>query len=650
MIIGIQDEILHIHALGLLDRLLADKTTKGAILWATDAYQKEGKGYGRNEAITSGRITGEHSGIIKNRARKALEQQSRRTKKHAEVFTPVWVCKKMNDVADQAWFGRPGAFDPGSGTIHFEGGRTWQAYVDARRLEITCGEAPYLVGRYDVETGEHIPIKDRAGILDRKLRVVNANTTTEADWQYWTLRAFQATYGYEVQGDNLLIARVNLYMTFEEGCAARWGHPPDNTLGKKIATIIAWNLWQMDGMTGRTPFAATSGNQQVDMFSAFGLAAPAAPQNTPAECKVFNWRQGHSQIFAATRKGKGKMKFDFVIGNPPYQDETLGENDTYAPPVYHKFMDETYRIADKVVLIHPARFLFNAGSTPKDWNKKMLNDPHFKVLWYEQDSSAVFENTDIKGGIAITCHATNENYGAIGVFTPYPELNSILKKVRSNASFEGLNRIVITRTAYRLTEKMHEDHPEAMDQLSKGHAYDMSTNIFDRLPQIFYDEKPDDDYEYIQILGRKNNERIYKYIRHDYVNQVCNLDKYKVFIPSANGNGTLGEILSLPVLSNPAIGSTETFISIGSFNTKFEAKATLKYIKTKFTRVLLGVLKVTQHITPQKWAYVPLQDFTPSSDIDWTPSIPNIDRQLYAKYGLDETETAFIESHVKEMN
>jgi hypothetical protein len=363
LIIGIQDEILHIHALGLLDRLLADKTTKGAILWATDAYQKEGKGYGRNEAITSGRITGEHSGIIKNRARKALEQQSRRTKKHAEVFTPVWVCKKMNDVADQAWFGRPGAFDPGSGTIHFEGGRTWQAYVDARRLEITCGEAPYLVGRYDVETGEHIPIKDRAGILDRKLRVVNANTTTEADWQYWTLRAFQATYGYEVQGDNLLIARVNLYMTFEEGCAARWGHPPDNTLGKKIATIIAWNLWQMDGLTGRTPFAATSGNQQVDMFSAFGLAAPAAPQNTPAECKVFNWRQGHSQVFAATRKGKGKMKFDFVIGNPPYNEEAGGTSSS-DKPIYHLFMDESYRLSNTVELITPGRFLFNAGATP----------------------------------------------------------------------------------------------------------------------------------------------------------------------------------------------------------------------------------------------------------------------------------------------
>ncbi|MDD2438358.1 MAG: restriction endonuclease, partial [Massilibacteroides sp.] len=243
-----------------------------------------------------------------------------------------------------------------------------------------------------------------------------------------------------------------------------------------------------------------------------------------------------------------------------------------------------------------------------------------------------------------------ENYGAIGVFTPYPELNSILKKVRSNASFEGLNRIVITRTAYRLTEKMHEDHPEAMDQLSKGHAYDMSTNIFDRLPQIFYDEKPDDDYEYIQIIGLDKKQRIYKYIRKDYVNQVKNLDKYKVFVPKANGSGKFGEPLAKMIIGNPQIGSTETFVSIGLFNTKIEVENSLKFIKTKFTRALLGVLKVTQDLTPQKWAYVPLQDFTPSSDLDWTQSIPNIDRQLYAKYGLDETETAFIESHVKEMN
>ena len=196
---------------------------------------------------------------------------------------------------------------------------------------------------------------------------------------------------------------------------------------------------------------------------------------------------------------------------------------------------------------------------------------------------------------------------------------------------------------------MHKDHPEAMGLLSKGHAHDMSTNIFDRLPQIFYEEKPKDEHEYIQILGRENNERLYKYIRRDYVNQVKNLDKYKIFIPKANGVGDFGEIISLPIIAHPGTGSTETFLSIGLSDTECEIESTLKYIKTKFTRALLGILKTTQDITPDKWKYVPLQDFTNSSDIDWSKSITEIDRQLYVKYGLTDKEIEFIETHVKEM-
>ena len=215
--------------------------------------------------------------------------------------------------------------------------------------------------------------------------------------------------------------------------------------------------------------------------------------------------------------------------------------------------------------------------------------------------------------------------------------------------YQRYSTIVITRTAYRLTDKMHEDYPDAIGQLSDGHAYDMSTNIFERLPQVFYDEKPDDTFSYIQMLGREKGERVYKYIREDYVNKVCNLDKYKIFLPSANGKGELGEILTSPILGEPFVGSTETFISIGAFDGRKEGDAALKYIKTKFVRILLGILKVTQHITPEKWIYVPLQDFTESSDIDWTKSVREIDRQLYAKYGLDENEINFIESHVKEM-
>ena len=349
------------------------------------------------------------------------------------------------------------------------------------------------------------------------------------------------------------------------------------------------------------------------------------------------------------------MKFDFVIGNPPYQDETIGDNKGYAPPVYHKFLENAYKIGDVVEMIHPARFLFNAGSTPKQWNEQMLKDPHLKVLYFEQDSSKVFSNTDIMGGIAITYYNRRKDYGAIGTFTAYDELNTILKKIKNHVPFSSFSNIVVTRTAYRLTEKVHEDYPEAIKQLSDGHAYDMSTNIFERLPWIFCDEKPGDGYEYIQIFGRYNGERCYKYVRRDYVNTVVNLDKYKIFVAKADGaSGRIGapipaRIIGKAELAYPMVGATESFLSIGAFEQKSEAEAALKYIKTKFVRALLGVLKTTQDITPEKWKCVPLQDFTSSSDINWSAAIADIDRQLYKKYNLSEEEINFIETKVKEM-
>lgn len=356
----------------------------------------------------------------------------------------------------------------------------------------------------------------------------------------------------------------------------------------------------------------------------------------------------------------GKKLFNFVIGNPPYQEEfTSDGNRTYAAPVYNDFMDAVDGVADRVELIHPARFLFNAGSTPKAWNKKMLEDPHFKVLRYEEDATKVFPNTDIKGGVAITYRDGTQDFGAIKVFTKYEELNSILRKVSKAPDFKGMDTIVVTRTAYRLTDKMHQDHPEAkykedeegnnIGQLSRGHNYDMSTNIFDRLPQIFFDQKLSDKYKYIQVLGRENNQRTYKYVRADYVNETDNLHKYKIYIPSGNGNGQFGEVLTSPVISEPDVAATETFISIGAFDTKYEVNSLCKYISGKFARALLGVLKITQHLTPSVWKYVPIQDFTPSSDIDWSKSVHEIDLQLYRKYGLDENEIDFIETHVKEM-
>lgn len=178
MIVGIQDEILRLHAMGCLNNLLADKTTRGNIIWATDAYRARGDAYRCDEEMLPSLMTGAQSDVIKTRARKAMEEQSARTRKHAEVFTPPGICKRMVGAADAAYFDRDDPFlEPAR--VVFPKRRKWQHYVDARRLEITCGEAPYLVQRYDVSTGEIIPLEERHGIIDRKLRILNENTGGE---------------------------------------------------------------------------------------------------------------------------------------------------------------------------------------------------------------------------------------------------------------------------------------------------------------------------------------------------------------------------------------------------------------------------------------------------------------------------------------
>ena len=655
MIINIGDELLRLRSLKLLKKLLVDKATKKNIMWATDAYRALGAGYERNREMDEELITGMHADVIKTRARKAMEQQSERTKQHAEVFTPLWVVKKMVDHADEVWFGASDMFFKGgerTEKVKFpEDGDGWQAYVDSRRMEITCGEAPYLATRYDVETGEAIPVERRIGILDRKLRVVTENAEGESEWLKWAYRALESTYGYEFQGDNLLIARVNVLMTFAEHLQARFERKPTERELIHAANIIVWNVWQMDGLSGTIPYCKAEEGVQISLFELLDPEENArVAAETQPHCMIYNWRSKQPVEYLSLKKGRNEsMKFDYIIGNPPYQDEAIGENVTYAPPIYHLFMEEAYKISDKVELIHPARFLFNAGSTPKDWNRKMLSDPYFKVLYYEQKSAKIFVDTDIKGGVAISYRDAGKKFGAIETFTAFDELNGIMRKVYLSAGFESFSKIVVTRTAYRMTDKMHEDHPEAISQLSKGHPYDMSTNIFERLPQIFYDNKPDDGKEYIQIIGRENNKRTYKYIRRDYVNQVSNLEKFKIFVPKSNGSGALGEILTTPLIGQPLIGHTESFISIGSFDTEEEVTACYKYVCGKFARCLLGVLKVTQDNPPEKWKYVPMQDFTVDSDIDWSQSVSGIDRQLYRKYGLDQREIEFIESHVKEM-
>lgn len=343
---------------------------------------------------------------------------------------------------------------------------------------------------------------------------------------------------------------------------------------------------------------------------------------------------------------KNKL-FDFAIGNPPYQDDKKGESNT-ATPVYHIFMDACYEVADKVELITLARFLFNAGYTPTEWNEKMLNDPHLKVLSYVADGKAVFPDNDIKGGVAITYRDQSQSFGAIRIFTQYPEVNRILRKVGIANGFSGLDSIIVTSFAYHYTKNFYNENKQFIGRSSAGHEYDLQSNTFSVFPEAYSDKQTDEDQ--IRILGRVDNRRCWRYINRRYVTKVSNLDSYKVFYPKATGKGTFGETLPEAIIGKPGDGNTVTFISIGSFHTEDDASNCIKYTKTKFARAMLSVLKVTQDNTPAKWKYVPLQDFTSSSDIDWSQSVKDIDQQLYRKYRLSDDEIEFIETHVKEMN
>ena len=341
------------------------------------------------------------------------------------------------------------------------------------------------------------------------------------------------------------------------------------------------------------------------------------------------------------------MKFDFVIGNPPYQDNAIGENDTYAPPVYDKFLDAAYGIADKVEMIHPARFLFNAGSTPKAWNEKMLNDEHFKVLDYEGDASKIFPNTDIKGGVAITYHDTEREFGAIKIFTKHLQLNNIMRKAAPKTNLDSLINIIFLQNKFNLAV-LYKDYPYFKDVIgSGGKDKRFRNNIFDKITLFSSDQQREDD---IKVIGVSKNKRIWKYISKKYVDKEHeNLELWKVLVARVNGSGTFGEILSSPLISAPHEAYTQTFIGIGNFSSKQEAENALKYIKSRFCRTMLGILKITQDNNRDTWRMVPLQDFTSSSDIDWSQSIANIDRQLYKKYDLSEEEINFIEVNVKEM-
>ena len=342
----------------------------------------------------------------------------------------------------------------------------------------------------------------------------------------------------------------------------------------------------------------------------------------------------------------GKKLFDYVIGNPPYQED-YDSDSTRMPPVYDVFMDESYKIGDYVELITPARFLFNAGQTPKAWNQKMLEDPHLSVLYYEQDCTKIFSNTDIKGGIAITAYNAKKTSAPIIAYVPYPELREILKKAGAHTLADSLTDIADSSPVYDLAN-IYANHPDYRRYIADGgrHAQ-LKTNVLNINP-IFTDA-PEHGSD-LKVYGLVNGKRGYKYCRREYIKPTHkSLAKFKVLVPKAAGSGKFDDAFPPIFVAKPDEAFTQTYISIGMFESEAEAICLQKYIKSKMCRALLYVLKVTQDNLPAAWRCIPKQDFTTASDIDWSVSIAEIDKQLYRKYGLSADEITFIETHVKEM-
>ena len=299
----------------VLATLLRDHTTGRNIFWATHDYEALGMMYDYHAEILPELITGEHGMVIRPRVLKSKEKQTDRAKDMAEVFTPSWVCNAQNNLVDEVWFGRKDVFNTEDAANHswqaninnieFPEGKNWKDYIRATRMEMTCGEAPYLVSRYDATTGEPIPLRERIGLLDRKLRVVSENTETSGDWLDWAQTAYKNIYGFEWQGDNLLLAREALLWTFIEYYQAKFGKPPLLKSINYIAYIVSWNLWQMDGLKGVVPDSCLNGvtekiqtlfGEEEQKVNCIGCQQDDLRRHNGTYCLIRDWSNDKKKI------------------------------------------------------------------------------------------------------------------------------------------------------------------------------------------------------------------------------------------------------------------------------------------------------------------------------------------------------------------
>ena len=309
----------------LLDILLKDRTSGKNILWGTDNYSSHGLGFHFNDYICVEKITGFYGELIKPRVKKTKEEQNIRIRDKAEVFTPSWICNKQNNLIDNDWFGKIGVFNVekekewiSTKKVIFPKNKNWKDYIKTLRLEISCGEAPYLVSRYDTVSGETIDINNRIGLLDRKFRVINENVDEYYDWIEWSKYAIKSIYGYDWQGDNVLLARENILYTYIDNYRYKFSKKPSIDLVKEIAEIISWNIWQMDGINYIVPYSCKNeepksaqltlfGEEEVDIIECLGCKKNNYNLHNGIYSKIMNWETNRPNKFVNLVNKKGKV-------------------------------------------------------------------------------------------------------------------------------------------------------------------------------------------------------------------------------------------------------------------------------------------------------------------------------------------------------
>ena len=667
----------------ILNLLLRDRSSGKNIIWAIEDYAAYGEGYTAQDEITLEAITGARGNVIRPRALKSKETQGTRIRNMAEVFTPLWICNKQNNLADSAWLGRQAVFNNESGNgwqackekILFpadKGAKSWQGYLASKRLEITCGEAPYLVSRYDTLTGEIIPIEERIGLLDRKLRVINerarnlkAKKRAQRRWLQLAKLAVQSIYGYEWAGDNVLLARENLLYTLIDYYAAKFKEQMDIEALEMFAEIISWNIWQMDGLKAVVPLSchdykkerqAVSPNlfltrdfsvralkrsmsfcdvDEHELQKCQGCLKDNLDLHNGVYCKIKNWSTGKVLLFKDLlydEGSEGKMakdfKFDVVIGNPPYQVSD-GGNKASSKPVYQYFVKSAIEIKPNCIsMIMPARW-FTGGKGLDEFREYMINDKHISCLHDYMNAVECFGNdVEIKGGVCYFIWEKNNN-NPCSVFTHHTD--GRVSKTRRYLK-NGDNDIFIRYDeAISILEKVQSKKEKLFFELvSARKPFGLPTNV-----KVHENHKNGDIILYAQG-------KIGYYPRTEIIRNDDWIDKNKIYMTKAYnaGDDFPHQILNRPLIGDEGTACSETYLVIGPFKDRGESYNVISYIKTKFFRFLVSLRKLSQDATAKVYQFVPIQDF----------SHPWTDEMLYKKYNLTNAEIAFIESMIKPMD